>query len=1025
MPPKGKKGAPANSESMENLYIKHYQENVAKYGEKTAILLQVGRFFEMYDSQTVATGKTATNLQTLAEICGCAVEPKETTDPARRKLFWGFPESALEKYERILVLAGYSVVVVVQNKDGTDKVVSRTVDHVSSPGTYYEAEGSLAVRGEEQCMVGMYIEPYTHQPAGLSAKLQHRWSVAVTAFNVNTGHSVSTEAQLTLVDERPVCDVIQPFLSMYPPAEAVIWWSAGENEPVPSANTINQILGIGGLYPRPAVHMRTLEKKDEGGVAADRLRIQFFKELYNPATTLSVEDHLDVARHPHVRKSLFHLLSFIKDHNASCLQRLSSHTIWESADYLILGNAALEQLAMISPNSAKSHESLLNWLQKATTAVGRRYLRERCLTPIADVEELDKRQERIEILRGVEDKSPILGHLRAMYDLARIYRRFALGKGSCQDLLCLLTSYENVKPLILSTKDTVCGLDSAEHEGIITHIDNTTAAWSVERIRASCGQVGDAIAVGSFHPWARGEQPHLDALEDKWNVLEGEAMSIRRKWQTQLKEKEKDKEAEQAIQWTLRDDAPFTMSTTSRRAVSLQAFLKGTRQEKVEIVKRANNSASVSLQTARLDELNALAIALRAEWTAAVKDSWRIYWLAWIELGQRNGLFEILVDWIGQFDCECTFAILADEYGYVRPTYVEPVDAESAGFSVTDLRHPIIERIRTTALYIPHSLAFGNFATDGAAAGAAAAAATGTAAGAAAATTPKGLLLYGVNAAGKSSLGKAVGLAILMAQIGCPVPATMMTLIPYTGLYTRILGNDNLWAGMSSFVVEMTEFRSILRSAAARILVIGDELCAGTETASATAIVAAGIQTLVRRGAHFLFATHLHELTDIPSIANNPAVKAYHLAVHTDLVTGALTYDRTLRTGCGSPMYGLEVCRGLDMDPDFLAEAIALRKAMFTADGKAHASRYNPAVIVSRCAICSSTDALETHHIIPQAAANSVGRISPGKHKNTKENLVVLCDSCHKRHHGGMLEIKGWVDTSEGPRLSYVYHEKP
>jgi DNA mismatch repair protein MutS len=248
-----------------------------------------------------------------------------------------------------------------------------------------------------------------------------------------------------------------------------------------------------------------------------------------------------------------------------------------------------------------------------------------------------------------------------------------------------------------------------------------------------------------------------------------------------------------------------------------------------------------------------------------------------------------------------------------------------------------------------------------------------------------------------------------------------MTLIPYTGLYTRILGNDNLWAGMSSFVVEMTEFRSILRSAAIRMLVIGDELCAGTETASATAIVAAGIQTLVKRGAHFLFATHLHELSEIPEIANDPKVRPYHLSVFPDLTTGALVYDRALRPGCGSPMYGLEVCRGLDMDAEFLALATALRKRMFTADGKAHASRYNSSVVVSRCGICGAgatgANTLEVHHIVPQAAADAEGRIAPGQHKNTKSNLVVLCESCHQKHHSGLLEIQGWKDTSEGVKL--------
>jgi 5-methylcytosine-specific restriction endonuclease McrA len=120
-------------------------------------------------------------------------------------------------------------------------------------------------------------------------------------------------------------------------------------------------------------------------------------------------------------------------------------------------------------------------------------------------------------------------------------------------------------------------------------------------------------------------------------------------------------------------------------------------------------------------------------------------------------------------------------------------------------------------------------------------------------------------------------------------------------------------------------------------------------------------------------------------------------------------------------MYGLEVCRGLDMDPEFLAMAIALRKSMFTNDGKAHPSRYNATLTVSKCEVCGSQTDLETHHIITQAtAATNGGTIAPGKHKNTKENLVVLCDSCHKRHHNGVLIIKGWVDTSEGRKLIYA-----
>ena len=349
-----------------------------------------------------------------------------------------------------------------------------------------------------------------------------------------------------------------------------------------------------------------------------------------------------------------------------------------------------------------------------------------------------------------------------------------------------------------------------------------------------------------------------------------------------------------------------------------------------------------------------------------------------------------------------------DAYGYVRPTYVESSEAAVAGLQVTGLRHPIIERVSRMP-YISHTIALGAFAT------------ATTTEDAASAAAGAGILLYGVNAAGKSSLGKAIGLAVLMAQTGMPVPATTMRLIPYTGVFTRILGNDNLWAGMSSFVVEMTEFRSILRSAGPRTLVLGDELCAGTETASATSIVAAGVKTLVERGSNFFFATHLHELAEIAEIAAHPAVGFYHLTVRPSPVAGGpLLYDRKLRAGTGSPMYGLEVCRGLDMDAAFLATAFEFRKRLFSTDGAPRMSRYNAAVVVQTCAVCGAHDTLETHHIVPQAAAAAgTGHISPGKHKNAADNLVALCDECHDAHHAGSLTIKGWIATSAGRALDW------
>lgn len=984
--------------AMEQLYFKHYDTNVDKFGTKTAILLQVGKFFEVYDYVHVATGVSRTNVQTLAELCGCSVDPKPNSDPAYHRLFWGFPVMALNKYERILVNAGYTVVVIVQTKDATGDVTDRTLDHISSPGTFMEGSCALPVRREEQRMLGIYIEPYVDT----STRQQH-WTVASTAFDVMTGAAVSTETDLVLVDGKPVYDAIQPFWSMYPPAEVVVYWVASS-----AAASTPPKSDIEALFSghRPMIHIVALDSKHESTSPTDRLRLAFLDSVFKHDSALHIAEVLGITMYHFARRSLYHLLQFIKDHNPSYLTNLHSHTMWTGDERVLLGNAALEQLAMIPSHVDRTHESLLHWLQHGQTPMGRRTIRERCLTPIADIEELDARQERIEWLQSWSCATEAEIHFRGMYDLARLYRRFQLGNGSTDDLLQILTTYAKVTTLIEMTKDTL--FDAQE---LLEHIESLVSQFDESRIRisksqtdgsGSSGSNGGAVVMGSMHPWRRGIYIDLDTKEDEWTVLEKTVMDFKSKLEGCIGDGA-------CISWSLKDDAPFTFCTTARRGNSIAAVMKKRDKRDIRVVTRGSTGTQAVLECAFLDEANAAALRIRAEWRALVHERWVSWWSAWMNRCLESGVLEQMIQWIGDFDAELTFARLGKEYGYCRPRYIESTDAAPAGIHITALRHPIIERVHTASPYVAHSIALGALAAK--------LAETDTAD---VAHSTGGFLLYGVNAAGKSSLGKAIGLAVLLAQCGIPVPASAMSIIPYTGVYTRILGNDNLWAGMSSFVVEMTEFRSILRNANDRTLVIGDELCAGTETASATAIVAAGIQTLMKRNVQFMFATHLHELSEIPELRTAQCA-FYHLSVRSDSASRRLVYDRILKPGCGSPMYGLEVCRGLDMDSEFLTSAFNIRKHMFDVEG-ARLSRYNAAVVVDACAVCGAGESLETHHIIPQAVAaaqSSVGYVKPGVHKNTASNLVPLCDTCHKAHHNGLLEIKGWKDTSFGRKLEF------
>jgi DNA mismatch repair protein MutS len=270
-----------------------------------------------------------------------------------------------------------------------------------------------------------------------------------------------------------------------------------------------------------------------------------------------------------------------------------------------------------------------------------------------------------------------------------------------------------------------------------------------------------------------------------------------------------------------------------------------------------------------------------------------------------------------------------------------------------------------------------------------------------------------MNASGKSSLMKAIGLCAVLAQCGFPVPASSCRISPFTAVFTRILGNDNLWAGLSSFAVEMTEFREILQYADERSLVLGDELCSGTESLSATALVAAGVEVLVSRGTKFVFATHLHELATLPGPSG---VKSVHLKVHYDAATDRLVYDRCLAPGSGSALYGLEVCRALDLPAGYLDRATAIRKALAGWQAP-QTSTYSSGVVMDRCSVCGSTDRLEAHHVIPQAAQEVVA--AKGVNIHAAGNLVCLCAACHDEHHAGRLIIERWEDTSAGRRLVF------
>ncbi len=924
------KGSTTMSASTKPMYRKYYDVWSAhrdRYGSKVALLYQVGGFFEIYDTENLTTGTTQANIREIAELCQLSLTVHDAGE-GFQTLFGGFPEHALSKFEKILVQAGYTVVVVTQRKGSTGAVEERVVEHISSPGCYVEGV-------KERRLVGVLLESLTD---GAAALKRVYWAAA--ALDVATGSVWFVEG----VDR----DRLHQFLCLHPPAELVLW-----SDGLAGANSLTESLKSACT----ATHVRCLTP---AAAAVDEAILDRF---WTPA-----RKRLDwLPRQPQARRCLAALMDFAADHMPSALKKLSLPEAWVPNGEVRLGNAALEQLGLLSLRSGDEKQSLLGIMDQCRSVLGRRLMRARLMRPITDISELNRRLDMVDRCKTASASDTVVTErgLRSLYDISRLWRRLELGTINMSDMACLLRSFQAAQSL-----GEVWGVP----EEVEMFLGWVSVRWAADAV-VTLSRDGGSVPVTQL-PWTSGYRTAADSHFQKGREIRAEAVGLCDQWSALGKGER-----------LYLDDAEgggFRVTGTKRRIAAVLTVL---RDEGDTTAVSSTYKTSATLETAGLAAISERHRSWYATWVA----TWLAEWsAACAEMVEKGALARLALEsWCAELDVAWTTARLTAEWGWARPVFVD--GAEEASVSVTKLRHPILERL-TTVPYVSHSVCLGTVDDAGFT------------------YSPRGLLLYGMNASGKSSLMKALGLATVLAQTGFPVPATAMRLSPFTSIFTRILGNDNLWAGLSSFAVEMTEFREILRFADSKSLVLGDELCSGTESLSATALVAAGVETLVGAGSKFVFATHLHELAGLPDIAGLTGVRAVHLKVHYDAVADRLIYERELVPGSGSALYGLEVCRALDLPSGFLERATVLRKSLggWTTPTT---SRYSTKAVMDACGVCGSTNKLEAHHIIHQADG---GDDSAG-------NLVCLCATCHDEHHAGRLQIRGWKDTSAGRVLEYTH----
>ena len=949
-------------------YLEYQEKFENKFGEKTIVLMEVGSFFEIYGvvNDTEKRGK----IYEVADLTNLSISKKcSKTDPVSIKnpLMAGFPNHSIGKWEEILLKHGYNIIKIEQDSHGT-KDPKREITEILSPGV------NLNSNNFSNNMMSICFEEYKD-----SKTKKNILQLGLAIIDVTTGETNVYETHSSPDDYNFALDEVFRFIQSFNPCEILIH-TVNTSLTKDKITTYLEIVNYQIHYDMYSENKELLKNQSKKFILS---------KAFPDTGVLTSTEYIHMERMPFALNSLIYLIQFTYEHNENIIHKLLKPKICEPKKFLVLSHDSINQLNIVPDRNRlnqKGNQSLWDILDKTNTAIGRRYLRDCLLNPLINTSELQKRYDLVEQFME-EDFLEIRKDLKSIIDIERLHRKMAMKMMNPYSFVNLDVSYVYIKSLIEKLKsfdnEKISSIlpKSEELASFNEFIHSYNDKLLMDKLNGvNLGNIKESI-------FKRGLSQDIDSLQDKLDYYNGYLEALGKFFSDQI---DVNKEVVD-LKYNDRDGHYFYLTKT--RCNNLKKELSGKSNITISVcgkdvtvdlneIEYKSTSSSSKIFTNKIRNYSQIITGYEAkmmklcleEFSTLLADYYNKY----------SDTLITITSFIGNLDFLCNIAYVSKTNGYYKPE----IDARDFSyFNAKDLRHPIIEILHDKVKYVPNDVKLGI-------------------------DEHNGMLLYGVNAVGKSSLMKSIGIAIIMAQSGFYVPAKSLVYSPYKQLFTRISNNDNIFKGQSTFAVEMSELRSILKRTDHYSLVLGDELCSGTETTSGLSIVTAGVLRLSSKNSSFIFATHLHKLSEMEEILECKTVHNYHMETTYDPSTQKLTYDRKLKPGSGNAIYGLEVAKAMDLDDDFIKTADKIRKKIMGIDEvivNSKGNPYNSKIILDSCTICKKATE-EIHHIEEQHLANSEGMINH-YHKNKLFNLVQLCYDCHQSVHNGNLKIDGYVDT--------------
>ena len=821
--------------------------------------------------------------------------------------------------------------------------------------------------------------------------------MGISSIDISTGNSTIAQYESLYYNDPSTYDDIERHISIIAPHESIVIFRNFKEKDI---STLITYLGLSNKKNHIVNNEDTELFKISKNAEKQKYQTEIMQTFF---PNISLETIFDAFRsHELSMQSYTLLLNFVYKHNPNILKNISFAKLEHCNLNLHLANHSLRQLNIITDEGINGKcKSVCNLLNNCQTKMGKRKFYYNITRPTIDEELLNRQYSDIELainsdlwreikikLKGIKDMDffcrKLINKKITPKDIGKLYDDLLLIK----NIYKLITQHDKFnKSIQLNNLD--CDDELSEIIDLIKDNCDIDKCYLLDNLSGEKLGLLSPIDACFILPESNKEIKSLLDNCDKYNNF---IVKIQGYFSQLISGYEKKKLGNYVKIHETPKSSPVLQGTNRRMQILLSA-IKKTNLEQVNLegdmlelsdLKVINAGSNKKEQIITSLQIKEICDGLQDSRETLIEELNKIFYSFCETLQERIEKINKISNFTAWIDCIQNAAYMATTYDYSKPNIIE---SDKSFFTVEQLRHPLIEQIQLNETYIANDLSLGE--------------------------DNNGLLLYGTNAVGKSSFIKSIGIVIIMAQAGLWVPCKNLNFKPYKKIFTRILGNDNIFKGLSTFAVEMCELRTILNNVDENSLVIGDEVCSGTESNSAKSIFTAAVEWLHTKQSTFIFATHFHEINKYDEINALKKLNKMHMSVVYDVKLDCLIYDRKLKEGPGEDMYGLEVCKSLNLSKEFLSRAHDLRIKYGTNNDilSLNSSVYNSQKLKGNCELCGNKGD-DTHHMAYQKNANERNYIN-GHHKNHPANLMILCNTCHKKIHKENIEHRRTL-TSDG-----------